>query len=74
MAPLPTPRGALAAAVGRAGTIFAIGGFDGASVLNSVETFRPRHEDAAQDQLTDNEDGDNTAIAPRCGDSQSKAH
>ncbi len=73
MAPLSTPRGALAAAVGRAGTIFAIGGFDGASVLNSVETFRPRHEDAAQDQLTDNEDGDNTAIAPRCGDSQSKA-
>src|SRR2546426_5073816 len=57
MAPLSTPRGALAAAVGRAGTIFAIGGFDGTSALSSVEAFRPRHEDAAGDQLAENENG-----------------
>ena len=73
MAPLSTPRGALAAAVGRAGTIFAIGGFDGTSALSSVEAFRPRHEDAAEDQLAENEGGDDAARAPRCGDGQSDA-
>src|SRR2546426_6136778 len=47
VAPLSTPRGAVAAAVGRARTIFAIGGFDGSSVLGSVEAFTPGPQDMA---------------------------
>ena len=49
VAPLSTPRGALAAAVGRAGTIFVIGGFDGTSVLSSVEVFTPGPLDVADE-------------------------
>src|SRR5437667_12125886 len=47
VAGLSTPRGALAAAVGRAGTIFAIGGFDGTSVIGSVEAFTPGTQEIA---------------------------
>jgi Kelch motif protein len=68
VAPLSTPRGALAAAVGRAGTIFAIGGFDGGSVLSSVEAFTPSHFDAGDE---DSEDGD--VPARRCEDRQAQA-
>src|SRR2546427_4911772 len=64
VAGLSTPRGALAAAVGRAGTIFAIGGFDGTSVLSSVEVFTPEHLDLEGE---DRDDGD--APATRCQDS-----
>ena len=64
VAGLSTPRGALAAAVGRAGTVFAIGGFDGTSVLSSVEMFTPDHLDLEGE---DSDDGD--APAARCQDS-----
>jgi len=69
VAGLSTPRGALAAAVGRAGAIFAIGGFDGTSVLSSVEMFTPEHVDLEGE---DRDDGD--APATRCEDSDVQAH
>ena len=68
VAGLSTPRGALTAAVGRAGTIFAIGGFDGTSVLSSVEVFTPEHLDLEGE---DRDDGD--APATRCEDSDVQA-
>jgi len=68
VAPLSTPRGALAAAVGRAGTIFAIGGFDGSSALSSIEAFTPGHLD-----MGDEESDAGDAPAPRCEDSQARA-
>jgi len=67
VAPLTTPRGALAAAVGRAGTIFAIGGFDGSSVLGSVEVFTPGHPDVGDEDSDDNDDSDVPSL--RCEDS-----
>ncbi len=66
VAPLSTPRGALAAAVGRAGTIFAIGGFDGTSALNSVEVFTPRPFDIAGDEPGEDHGDDGDGVAPRC--------
>ena len=66
--PLSTPRGALAAAVGRAGTIFAIGGFDGTSALSSVEVFTPGHLDVADE---DSDDGDLSAL--RCEEGHAEA-
>jgi len=67
VAPLATPRGALAAAVGRAGTIFVIGGFDGTSVLGSVEAFTPGHQEVGDE---DGNDGGGSAL--RCEDSQAQ--
>ena len=66
VAPLATPRGALAAAVGRAGTIFAIGGFDGTSALNSVEVFTPRPPDIAGDEPGEDQGEDGDPVAPQC--------
>ena len=68
--PLTTPRGALATAVGREGTIFAIGGFDGTNVLSSVEAYTPGPLDLA-DQESGGDQGDGGGIAPRCGVAQS---
>src|SRR6266581_4228931 len=68
VAPLSTPRGAVAAAVGRAGTIFAIGGFDGTSALSSVEVFTPGHLDVADE---DSDDGDLSAL--RCEEGHAEA-
>ncbi len=59
--PLLAARGALAAAVGRAGRIFAIGGFDGSSALSSVEVFAPRQRDVVDDESED--DGPATLCA-----------
>src|SRR5213594_3799080 len=70
VAGLSTPRGALAAAVGRAGTIFAIGGFDGTSVLSSVEAFTPGHLDVG-DEDDDRDDSDVPSL--RCEDRQAQA-
>src|SRR6266702_1002618 len=70
VAPLSTPRGALAAAVGRAGTIFAIGGFDGSSVLGSVEVFTPGHPDVGDEDSDDSDDSDVPSL--RCEDSQAQ--
>jgi len=69
VAGLSTPRGALAAAVGRAGTIFAIGGFDGTSVLSSVEAFTPGHLDVG-DEDDDRDDSDVPSL--RCEDSRAQ--
>ena len=66
-APLSTPRGGLGAAVGRAGTIFVIGGFDGSSVLSSVEEFTPGHPDVA-----DEESDDSDVPSLRCEDSRAQ--
>lgn len=41
VASMPTPRLGLAATVGPDGRIYAIGGFDGTSVLNTVEAYNP---------------------------------
>lgn len=64
--PLGTPRGALAAAVGQRGTIFAIGGFDGNNVLSSVEAFTPGSSDFAGRGADAPAEG--ASIAPRCGE------
>ena len=66
VAPLSTPRGAVAAAVGRARTIFAIGGFDGSSVLGSVEAFTPGSQDIAGNEPGRDQGDDGDAVAPRC--------
>src|SRR5213594_3005572 len=68
VAGVSTPRGALAAAVGRAGTIFAIGGFDGTTVLSSVKVFTPEHLDLEGE---DRDDG--AAPTTRCEDSDVQA-
>jgi N-acetylneuraminic acid mutarotase len=68
--PLTTPRGALAAARGPGGTIFAIGGYDGSSVLNSVEAFTPGPSDLSDLSAVHSDGG---AVAPRCGSGQSDA-
>src|SRR5207245_3203932 len=68
VASLSTPRGALGAAVGRAGTIFAIGGFDGTSALSSVDVFTPGHLDVADE---DSDDGDLSAL--RCEEGHAEA-
>jgi len=65
VASLSTPRGALGAAVGRAGTIFAIGGFDGSSVLSSVEAFRPGHLDVRDADGDDSDESDVPNLAAR---------
>src|SRR5216117_1179192 len=70
VAGLSTPRGALAAAVGRAGTIFAIGGFDGSSVLSSVEAFTPGHPDVGDGDSDDSDDSDVPSL--RCEDSRAQ--
>src|SRR5437899_7750284 len=70
VAGLSTPRGALAAAVGRAGTIFAIGGFDGSSVLSSVEAFTPGHLDVGDEDSGDSDDSDVPSL--RCDDSRAR--
>src|SRR3989454_5827249 len=67
VAPLATPRGALAAAVGRAGTIFAIGGFDGTSALHSVEVLTPRPPDIAGDGPGEDQGEEGRPVAPQCG-------
>jgi len=64
-APLTTPRGALAAAVGPRGSIFAIGGYDGSRVLSSAEAFTPGPSDVSDRGVAP---GDGSAIAPRCGE------
>lgn len=68
VAPLSAPRGALAAAVGRAGTIFVIGGYDGSRILGSVEAFTPGHVDVGDEH---SDDGDAPALG--CEDSQARA-
>src|SRR3989454_7887916 len=70
VAGLSTARGALAAAVGRAGTIFAIGGFDGSSVLSSVEAFTPGHPDVGDGDSDDSDDSDVPSL--RCEDSRAQ--
>ena len=67
VASLSTPRGALGAAVGRAGTIFVIGGFDGSSVLSSVEEFTPGRLEMGD---ADGDDSDGPSL--RCEDSQAQ--
>src|SRR3989475_1180668 len=70
VAPLSTPRGALGAAVGHAGTIFVIGGFDGSSVLSSVEAFTPGHLDVGDDGSGAR---DNSSVPSlRCDDSRAR--
>src|SRR5438874_829660 len=41
VAPMPTARTALAAATGSDGRTYAIGGFDGTNILNTVEAYTP---------------------------------
>jgi hypothetical protein len=61
------PRGALATAVGRAGTIV-IGGYDGSRVLGSVEALTPGRVDVRDE---DSDGGDLPAL--RCEDRQARA-
>jgi N-acetylneuraminic acid mutarotase len=43
-APLPTPRGALAAVTGPDGLIYAIGGYDGNAAVATVDAYDPAHD------------------------------